>query len=197
MFPGGVPGGAALPSPSAYSNPAATQFGVSLRKLIRKFPQIFSQIKKSNLACNKVCLGSIFKNIFPKFLKGENRAKKPTGSENFLSDFEPLQFFQKMFQNTRIARNLSADKIRHFLTFRPLILYKLYIFKLKQYIFILDVYFSFRISDSHSTEAFRLETVYRNLLGLMGQQGDLTLPPRTLPRPPTPISLRRYFARPR
>ena len=94
MFPGGVPGGAALPSPSAYSNPAATQFGVSLRKLIRKFPQIFSQIKKSNLACNKVCLGSIFKNIFPKFLKGENRAKKPTGSENFLSDFEP-RFFRR------------------------------------------------------------------------------------------------------
>ena len=31
MFPGGVHGGTGLPSPAAYGNPAAAQFGVSLK----------------------------------------------------------------------------------------------------------------------------------------------------------------------
>ena len=41
MFPGGVPGGAALPSPSAYSNPAATQFGVSLKNIFENLRNFF------------------------------------------------------------------------------------------------------------------------------------------------------------
>ena len=77
------------------------------KKIYSKISVIFfSHMKKSNLACLQTFPRFNILEHFAKIRKGENRAKKPTGSENFLSDFEPLQFFR------RCSRILESLEIR-------------------------------------------------------------------------------------